>query len=95
MTLPKDLPAFRDGAEEDRLFAASDRVLNAALQEFEPFLGTHTAARLRDFFLWQVGCHLYPELRFIEGSTSEEVSNPVAKRLRSTHACRIRRRNAR
>ena len=91
MTLPRDLPEFRTGAEEDRLYAASDRALNAALQAFEPFLGTHSPVQLRDFFLWQVGCHLYPELRFIEGDTSEEVANPVAKRLRAAYARRMRR----
>ncbi len=92
MTLPRDFPEFRDGTEEDRLYAASDHALNAALQEFEPFLGRHTVVQLRDFFLWQVGCHLYPELRFIEGNASEEVTNPVAKRLRVIHARRMQRR---
>jgi len=85
MILQKNLPKFRNGHEEDLLYAASDRALNAALGEFEPFLGIHTAAQLSDFFLWQAGCHLYPELRFIEGHNSEEVTNPVAKRLRSKY----------
>lgn len=89
MTLPSQLPKFKNGAEEDRLYEASDRALNAALRCFEPFLGTYSAVRLRDFFLWQVGCHLYPELRFIEGDNSEEVTNPAAKRLRAIHSRRI------
>jgi len=91
VTLPRDFPEFRNGVEEDRLYAASDRALNAALREFEPFLGRHAAVELRDFFLWQVGCHLYPEFRFIEGCNSEEVTNPVARRLRAAHAGRMRR----
>ena len=90
MILQKNLPKFRNGQEEDLLYAASDRTLNAALREFEPFLGIHTAAELRDFFLWQAGCHVYPELRFIEGDTLEEVTNPVAKRLRAKHVRRVK-----
>ena len=50
MILQKNLPKFRNGQEEDLLYAASDRALNAALREFEPFLGIHTAAELRDFY---------------------------------------------
>jgi hypothetical protein len=91
MTVPKGLPKFKNGAKEDRLYAASDRALDAALRAFEPFLGMHSAAELRDFFLWQVGCHLYPELRFIEGCNSEEVTNVVAEHLRAVHARRMQR----